>query len=40
MRGRHDLADVITRRYALHELDQGYADQAAGLTLRGVSTSF
>jgi S-(hydroxymethyl)glutathione dehydrogenase/alcohol dehydrogenase len=40
VRGQLDLADVITRRYALDELSQGYADQAAGLNLRGVVTSF
>jgi NDMA-dependent alcohol dehydrogenase len=40
VRGQLDLADVITRRYALDELTEGYADQAAGLNLRGVITSF
>jgi S-(hydroxymethyl)glutathione dehydrogenase/alcohol dehydrogenase len=34
--GRLELDRLITRRYALDELNQGYRDQAAGETIRGL----
>ncbi|HEY4624453.1 MAG TPA: NDMA-dependent alcohol dehydrogenase [Blastococcus sp.] len=34
--GRLELDRLITRRYSLDEVDQGYRDQAAGETIRGL----
>jgi Zn-dependent alcohol dehydrogenase len=34
--GRLELDRLITRRYPLAELNQGYRDQAAGETIRGL----
>lgn len=34
--GRLELDRLITRRYALDEVNQGYRDQAAGATVRGL----
>ncbi|HEV7211551.1 MAG TPA: NDMA-dependent alcohol dehydrogenase [Blastococcus sp.] len=34
--GRLELDRLITRRYSLDELNQGYRDQAAGETIRGL----
>ena len=34
--GRLELDRLITRRYSLDEVDQGYRDQAAGETVRGL----
>jgi Zn-dependent alcohol dehydrogenase len=34
--GRLELDRLITRRYALDEVNQGYRDQAAGETIRGL----
>jgi len=34
--GRLELDRLITRRYSLDELGQGYRDQAAGETVRGL----
>ncbi len=34
--GRLELDRLITRRYSLDEIDQGYRDQAAGETVRGL----
>jgi NDMA-dependent alcohol dehydrogenase len=34
--GRLELDRLITRRYALEEVNQGYRDQAAGETIRGL----
>ena len=34
--GRLELDRLITRRYSLEELGQGYRDQAAGETIRGL----
>ena len=34
--GRLELDSLITRRYTLDQLGQGYADQAAGETIRGL----
>ncbi|SHF60913.1 NDMA-dependent alcohol dehydrogenase [Geodermatophilus nigrescens] len=34
--GRLELDSLVTRRYALEELNQGYRDQAAGETVRGL----
>ncbi|HLM04634.1 MAG TPA: NDMA-dependent alcohol dehydrogenase [Blastococcus sp.] len=34
--GRLELDRLITRRYALEQLNEGYRDQAAGLTVRGL----
>jgi S-(hydroxymethyl)glutathione dehydrogenase/alcohol dehydrogenase len=34
--GRLELDRLITRRYSLEELNQGYRDQAAGETIRGL----
>ena len=34
--GRLELDRLITRRYSLDELNQGYRDQAAGETVRGL----
>jgi NDMA-dependent alcohol dehydrogenase len=34
--GRLELDRLITRRYSLDEIDQGYRDQAAGETIRGL----
>ena len=39
-RGRLQLDDVVTARYALADLRQGYVDLAAGVNLRGVVTQF
>ena len=30
------LEELITRRYSLEEINQGYADMHAGINLRGV----
>jgi Zn-dependent alcohol dehydrogenase len=34
--GRLELDRLVTRRYSLEELHQGYRDQAAGETVRGL----
>jgi S-(hydroxymethyl)glutathione dehydrogenase/alcohol dehydrogenase len=34
--GRLELDRLITRRYSLDEINQGYRDQAAGETIRGL----
>jgi S-(hydroxymethyl)glutathione dehydrogenase/alcohol dehydrogenase len=34
--GRLELDRLITRRYSLEQLTEGYRDQAAGLTVRGL----
>ena len=34
--GRLELDRLITRRYSLDEVGQGYRDQAAGETIRGL----
>ncbi len=34
--GRLELDRLITRRYSLDQLTEGYRDQAAGLTVRGL----
>ena len=34
--GRLELDRLITRRYSLDEVNQGYRDQAAGETVRGL----
>ena len=34
--GRLELDRLISRRYSLAELNQGYRDQAAGETIRGL----
>jgi Zn-dependent alcohol dehydrogenase len=34
--GRLELDRLITRRYSLDEVNQGYRDQAAGETIRGL----
>ena len=34
--GRLELDRLITRRYSLDEIGQGYRDQAAGETIRGL----
>ena len=34
--GKLELDRLVTRRYALDQLDQGFADQAAGETIRGL----
>jgi NDMA-dependent alcohol dehydrogenase len=34
--GRLELDRLITRRYSLDEVNEGYRDQAAGLTIRGL----
>ncbi len=34
--GRLELDRLITRRYSLDEVNQGYRDQAAGVTIRGL----
>ncbi|MGW4824054.1 Zn-dependent alcohol dehydrogenase [Streptomyces sp. NPDC004227] len=35
-RGKLNLDELVTRRYALEDINQGYADMHAGLNLRGV----
>jgi S-(hydroxymethyl)glutathione dehydrogenase/alcohol dehydrogenase len=34
--GQLDLSRLITRRYRLEDLNQGYADMHAGINIRGV----
>jgi S-(hydroxymethyl)glutathione dehydrogenase/alcohol dehydrogenase len=34
--GRLELDRLITKRYSLEQLNEGYRDQAAGLTVRGL----
>ena len=34
--GRLELDRLVTRRYALDQLSQGFAEQAAGETIRGL----
>jgi Zn-dependent alcohol dehydrogenase len=36
MRGRIKLDELITRRYPLEEVNQGYDDMLAGLNIRGL----
>jgi Zn-dependent alcohol dehydrogenase len=34
--GRLELDRLVTRRYSLEQLTEGYRDQAAGETVRGL----
>ena len=38
-RGRRKLDELVTRTYTLDEINDGYADLHAGLTMRGATRS-